>query len=60
MLAAVSSALTQVLEWVGTVISSMVDSAGALNPLLILFAVGIAISLVLLGVKIVKRIVWGA
>lgn len=60
MIAAVTSALTTVLEWVGTVVSEITGSEGALNELLPLFAIGIAISAVLLGVKVIKSIVWGA
>lgn len=63
MLEAVTSALSTILSWIGTVIGSLVTTgtdAGALSPLLPLFAVGIAISVVLLGVKIIKSVVWGA
>lgn len=66
MLAAVTSALSTVIGWIGTVITSLVTeasgsvAAGALNPLLPLFAIGIAISALLLGIKIIKSVVWGA
>lgn len=63
MLNAVTNALSTVLDWIGTFIQSLVtggSTPGALNPLLPLFAIGIAISAVLLGVKIVKSVVWGA
>lgn len=60
MLSAVTTALGTVIDWVGTVISSMTATDGALGELLPLFAVGIAISVVFLGVKAIKSIVWGA
>lgn len=60
MLDAVTSGIGSVVSWVGTVITSLTTSAGALNALLPLFAIGIAISAVLLGIKIVKSVVWGA
>lgn len=60
MLAAVTSAISEVITWVGTVITALTGSSGALAPLLPLFAIGIAISAVLLGVKIIKSVVWGA
>lgn len=60
MLEAVTSALTTVLGWVGEVITSMTSTDGALAPLLPLFAIGIAISVIFLGVKAIKSIVWGA
>lgn len=59
MIAAVTSAISTVITWVGTVISALTGE-GALADLLPLFAIGIAISAVLLGVKIIKSVVWGA
>lgn len=66
MIEAVTEALSTVISWIGTVVTSLVtaggdgSAAGALYPLLGLFAIGIAISAVLLGVKVVRSIVWGA
>lgn len=60
MLAAVSNAITSVLGWVGTFITSLIGENGQLADLLPLFAIGIAISAILLGIKIVKSVVWGA
>ncbi len=60
LLPAVTSALSQVLTWIGTVISSITGAEGAMKELLPLFAIGIAISVVFLGVKAIRSIVWGA
>lgn len=60
MVAAVTEALTKVLQWMGTVISAIIKDTGALNALLPLFAIGIGISVVFLGIKIVRKICWGA
>lgn len=60
MLAAVTSGLTQVITWIGTVITAIVGETGELNALLPLFAIGIAISVVFLGIKAIRSIVWGA
>jgi len=63
MLQAVTDALTTVISWIGTVISALVtggDNAGGLNALLPLFAISVSISVVFLGVKAIKSIVWGA
>ena len=60
MLTAVTNALGTVIDWCGTVISSITDTSGDLKELLPLFAVGIAISVVFLGVKVIRSIVWGA
>lgn len=63
MLSAVTNAITSVLGWIGTVITSLITGgtdAGALNPLLPLFAVGVAISAIMLGVKVIKGFIWGS
>lgn len=60
MLNAVTTAIDDVITWIGSFITALTSTSGALYPLLPLFAVGIAISAVLLGVKIVKSVVWGA
>ena len=60
MLDAVNSGISSVIGWIGSVITSLTSTTGALYPLLPLFAIGIAISAVLLGVKIIKSVVWGA
>lgn len=60
MITAVTNGLTSVIGWVGTIIDSMVGEAAALGELLPLFAIGISISVIFLGVKVVKSIVWGA
>lgn len=60
MLNAVTSAISTVLSWVGTVISSLLGSGTDLAPLLPLFAVGVAISAIMLGVKVIKGFIWGS
>lgn len=60
MLSLVTNAITTVLDWVGTVINALVTTDGKLAELAPLFAIGIAISAVLLGVKVIKSVVWGA
>lgn len=60
MLAAVTSGITTVIGWVGTVIDALLTETGELGELLPLFAVGVAISATLLGVRIIKSFIWGA
>lgn len=60
MLSEVGTGITTVIEWVGSVINALVGENGKLAALLPLFAIGIAISAILLGVKIIKSVVWGA
>lgn len=60
MLEAVTSGLTTVIGWIGTVVDAVVTTEGALVELMPLFAIGIAISVLFLGVKAIRSIVWGA
>lgn len=59
MLEAVTSGITTVISWVGAVLDSLVTAEGALAELLPLFAVGVAISAIMLGIKIVRGMIWG-
>lgn len=59
MLAEVTTALTTVIGWVGTVVTALTGESGELSSLLPLMAVGIAISALMLGVKAIKSFAWG-
>lgn len=58
----VTEAIENVLTWIGTFVGSLLGTGTntALQPLLPLFTIGVAISAILLGVKMVKSIIWGA
>lgn len=60
MMEAVTTALTTVISWVGSVVTALVGAEGALNELLPLMAIGIAISALMLGVKAIKSFAWGS
>lgn len=60
MLEAVTSGITTVIGWVGTVIDALLTTEGQLAELLPLFAIGVAISAILLGVRIIRSFIWGA
>lgn len=60
MLEAVTTALSTVIEWVGTVVTALTTTDGALSALLPLLAVGVAISALMLGIKAIKSFIWGA
>ena len=60
MISAVTSALTEVIGWVGTVVTALVGTDGALKDLLPLLAVGVAVSALMLGVKAIRSFIWGA
>ena len=60
MLEAVTSALTAVISWVGTVVSALTTTDGELAALLPLLAVGVAISALMLAIKAIRSFIWGA
>lgn len=59
MLESVTTALTTVIDWVGTVVTALTTTEGKLAPLLPLLAIGVAISALMLGVKAIKSFAWG-
>lgn len=60
MVQLVTTALTTVLTWMGTVLNAIITESGELYALAPLFVIGIAISVVMLGVKIFRSFTWGA
>lgn len=60
MLTHVTSGITTVIGWIGEVLTAIVGEAGTLKDLGPLFAIGISISAIMLGIKVVRGIVWGA
>lgn len=59
MLGHVTDGIGTVIDWIGTVLTAIVGG-GALSDLAPLFAIGISISAIMLGIKVVRGIVWGA
>ena len=59
MMEAVTTALSPVIDWVGTVVSALTSTDCKLSALLPLMAIGIAISALMLGVKAIKSFAWG-
>lgn len=51
MLSAVTSGISTVITWIGTVISAIVGENSAMSELLPLFAIGVSISAILLGME---------
>lgn len=60
MLEAVTTGIGTVIGWVGSVVDSLLAESGALDELLPLFAIGVSISAILLGVRIIKSFIWGS
>lgn len=59
-LSSVSTNLTEVIKWIGTVVTSLTSTSGDLAPLLPLLMVSVSISALMLAVKIIRSFIWGA
>jgi len=59
MITEVTTALGTVIDWVGIVVTSLTGTDGDLAALLPLWAIGVSISGLLLGVKVIKSFAWG-
>ena len=59
MLAEIGTALTSVIGWVGSVVTALTATTGALHALLPIFAVGIAVSALMLGIRAIRGFAWG-
>lgn len=55
----VADALSQYITWLGSVLTALLGSDGALNALWPLAAMGIAASLIFIVFRIVKNFAWG-
>ena len=59
LLEAVHAVFQYPIRWAYTLLNVLLNENGYLSRLLPLFAVGIAISAVFLGIKIIRKITWG-
>jgi len=63
VIAAIGSALTSIIGWIGEIVDALVtggSTPGALNALLPLFALGVAVTIVMLGIRVIKGFTYGA
>ena len=59
MITEITSALSSMIGWLGSVVTAVVGS-GALNALLPVFALGVAATIVMFAIKIIRSFTWGA
>ena len=60
MLTTIGNVFTEIIGWAGEFFTALTTSNGALNGLMELFAIGIGISIVLVAVRIIRSVAWGA
>ena len=59
MIASIGTALTSVLSWIGSVVGSITTADGALKELMPIFGIGIAVTVVMLGIRVLRGFTWG-
>lgn len=59
MIESVTTSLGTIIDWIGTILTSLTGEAGELASLWPLMAIGIGISVLFLGVKVIKSFTWG-
>lgn len=60
MIEAIGSALTSMLGWLGNVVSAVVTADGELSALLPVFALAVAGTAVMFGIRVLRGFTWGA
>lgn len=60
MIESITSGITTVIGWLGTVVTSFTTAEGDLYTLLPLLGIGIAVSCVMLGIRMLRSFTWGA
>lgn len=60
MMQAITTGVTSLITWGGQVISAVFGASGAWKDLAVLFGLGVAVSVVMVGVRIVRSFSWGA
>ena len=60
MIEAVTSGLSTVIGWVGTVITALTSAEGDLNALLPLLAIGVSVTVISMAIGTIRSFTWGA
>lgn len=59
LVSAAGTGLTTALGWVGEVLTALTAEAGQLAPLLGLLGIGIGVTAMMLGIRVVRGFTWG-
>lgn len=59
LLGTLGSVFTKMISWLGEFTTALFTTEGALSPIAPLFFIGIAVSLIMVAVKIYRKIAWG-
>lgn len=60
MIEAIGSAITSMIDWLGDVVTAVVGAEGALGALLPVFALAVAGTVVMFGIRVLRGFTWGA
>lgn len=60
MLSLIGTTLAELLKWIGSVVTALTTSGGALHDLLPLAVISVTVSVFMLAVRAIKTFIWGA
>lgn len=55
----VASTLSEVISWIGTVLTALIGSNAALGPIWPFVMVGFSVTIIMLAVKVLRSFSWG-
>lgn len=59
MITSIGTALASVISWVGQVVGAITTESGALAELLPIFGIGIGVTVLMLGIRVLRGFTWG-
>ena len=58
-LTTIGDALSEIITWLGNVVTAITSSEGALGALMPFLAISIGISILMLGIRVLRGFIWG-
>ena len=55
----VGSTLTEVMGWIGSVLTALIGSSGSLSAIWPFVLIGFSISIIMLAIKVMRSFSWG-
>lgn len=55
----ITSAVTNIVTWIGSIVTALLGESGAWAPLWEYFVIGIGVSICLTAVMMISKLVWG-
>lgn len=59
-MAQITTVFSQIITWIGSFVSALLGTEGALADLAPYFFISIGVSIILVSIKVIRKLVWGA